>query len=32
MRRNQHLIANDVERYMAEYEVGLFIPVRFYAL
>jgi hypothetical protein len=30
MRRNQHLITNDVVKYMAEYEVGVFV-VRYYA-
>ena len=26
MRRNQHLITNDVEKYMAEYEVRYALP------
>jgi hypothetical protein len=30
MRRNQYLITNDVERYMAEYEVR-YAPLPFYA-
>jgi hypothetical protein len=31
MRRNQYLITNDVERYMAEYEVRYALPPFFYA-
>ena len=31
MRRNQYLITNDVERYMAEYEVRYAPPPFFYA-